>query len=405
MTDIFQLVVDNAMVNRRTYAGSGRLKITSSGPAPGSELPSKLALSSAEFCAGFTPPDYLIEGLLQRRFVYALTGATGTGKTSIALLIAALVVLEKKLGKLEVAKGRVLFFAGENPDDIRMRWMAMTQQFGLTPEDMNEVFFVPGVFKFSEIGERIRSEMAEHELALVIVDTSAAYFETADENDNVQAGAHARRLRQLVQLAGGPTILICCHPVKHATDDNLLPRGGGAFLAEVDGNLTCKKDDSAVTVHWQGKFRGPDFAPLPFLLRTVTHEKLKDTKGRPIPTVIAEALSEEGLKDITAVIRDDENRVLASIKDYPALTQRDRAVQLGWLMGNGDPYQMRVRRAETGLLKAKLIAKTRTGWEITDRGKKELEQMGPVSQASTKQPPKFRKTAARAPVFAPKRMV
>src|SRR5262249_56637038 len=107
------------------------------------------------------------------------------------------------LGKLEVAKGRVLFFAGENPDDIRMRWLAMTQQFGLAPEDM-DVFFVPGVFKFSEIGERIRSEMAMHELALVVVDTSAAYFEADNENDNVQAGATARRLRQLGHVDGGP---------------------------------------------------------------------------------------------------------------------------------------------------------------------------------------------------------
>jgi hypothetical protein len=24
----------------------------------------------------------------------------------------------------------------------------------------------------------------------------------------------------------GPTVLVCCHPVKHAGDDNLLPRGG-----------------------------------------------------------------------------------------------------------------------------------------------------------------------------------
>src|SRR5262249_39556689 len=161
---------------------------------------------------------------------------------------------------------------GENPDDIRMRWFAVTQQFGRTPDDM-DVFFVPGVFKFSEIGQRIRDEMASQELALVVVDTSAAYFEADDENNNVQVGAHARRLRQLVQLEGGPVVLVCCHPTKNATDDNLLPRGGGAFLAEVDGNLVCKKDNSAVQLYTHGKFRGPDFAPLSFLLKTATHER------------------------------------------------------------------------------------------------------------------------------------
>jgi RecA-family ATPase len=79
------------------------------------DIVQRLALSSAEFVSGFVPPDYLIEGLLQRRFIYSLTAATGTGKTAIALLLAALVSQGAKLGKLEVAKGRVLYFAGENP--------------------------------------------------------------------------------------------------------------------------------------------------------------------------------------------------------------------------------------------------------------------------------------------------
>jgi len=56
-------------------------------PATPSALPAKLTLSSAEFVAGFVPPDYLIVGWLQRRFVYSLTAATGDGKTAIALLI------------------------------------------------------------------------------------------------------------------------------------------------------------------------------------------------------------------------------------------------------------------------------------------------------------------------------
>jgi hypothetical protein len=160
--------------------------------------------------------------------------------------------------------------------------------------------------------------------------------------------------------------------VKHASEDNLLPRGGGAFLAEVDGNLICRKDDSAVTLHWQGKFRGPDFAPMYFMLKTVTHEKLKDTRGRLIPTVVAQPLSEEGLRDINASSRADEDLVLISIGDHPSLTQRERADRLGWAMRNGEPYQMRVQRAETGLQKAKLIRKSRNGWEVTDSGGKEL---------------------------------
>ena len=129
----------------------------------------RIAQTSTEFVAGFVPPDYLIEGLLQRRFLYSLTASTGSGKTAQALLLTAHVALGQNLGGREVAKGSVLYFAGENPDDIRMRWFAQAQQFGLTPEDFNNIYFVPGVYKLSEIGDRVCQELARiHDLALLL---------------------------------------------------------------------------------------------------------------------------------------------------------------------------------------------------------------------------------------------
>ena len=86
---------------------------------------------SGQFVKGFVPPDYVLDGLLQRRFLYSLTARTGGGKTATVLLIAAVVALGKTIGKLEVTQGRVLYFAGENPDDVRMRWIAMAQTHGL----------------------------------------------------------------------------------------------------------------------------------------------------------------------------------------------------------------------------------------------------------------------------------
>jgi hypothetical protein len=78
-----------------------------------------LIQSSAAFIAAYVPPDYLIDGLLQRRYCYSLTGRTGDGKTAIALLVAAHVGIGKPLASREVEKGRVVIFAGENPDDVR----------------------------------------------------------------------------------------------------------------------------------------------------------------------------------------------------------------------------------------------------------------------------------------------
>jgi hypothetical protein len=69
--------------------------------------PNALLMTSAQF-ASFTPPDYMIDGLVQRRFLYALTGPTGSGKTAIALRIALHVSKGWKLGDREVEQGAVL---------------------------------------------------------------------------------------------------------------------------------------------------------------------------------------------------------------------------------------------------------------------------------------------------------
>ena len=92
-----------------------------------SEIPQRLILSSKDFITGFKPPEYLIDGLLQKRFLYSLTAPTGGGKTAILLLLSALTSQGESVGGHATEQGRVVYLAGENPDDIRMRWMAMAE--------------------------------------------------------------------------------------------------------------------------------------------------------------------------------------------------------------------------------------------------------------------------------------
>ena len=334
-------------------------------------------MTSAEFVASYVPPDYLVEGLLQRKFFYSLTGKTGSGKTAIGLLFTALVALGRVLDGRQFELGRVLYFAGENPIDIQQRWIAMSQQMDFDHETI-PVHFIPGVFKISALKEAIATEVEKlGGVALVVIDTTAAYFEGDEENDNVQAGNYARMQRSLVDtLPGGPTILALCHPVKNAGEDNILPRGGGAYLNEVDGNLTAQETDGVVQLHWQGKFRGPDFAQIAFHLRSVTHEKLKDTKGRLIPTVIAEHMSELAEKEFRAITLNHEDTVLRIVAEDGRLSVADIARRAGWL-GQKDkaPMKSRVHRCLKALEAAKLVRHLRGKWRLTTAGQGAIEEM------------------------------
>jgi hypothetical protein len=337
--------------------------------------PGPYIVSSADFLAGFVPPDYLIDGILQKRFIYSMTASTGSGKTALALMLSVHVAQGKSIGDIDVEKGRVLYLAGENPDDVRMRWLASAEKMGFDPKTI-DVNFLTGVFKISEIGKHVYAEVEKiGDVAMVVIDTSAAYYEGDDENANVQMGAHARMLRRLVPLPGQPCVLVCCHPVKNATADNMVPKGGGSFLNEVDGNLTCSKTDSVVTLHWQGKYRGPDFAPLPFELHTVTTIKLMDSKKRLIPSVVAMPLSDKERGDAEARSRKDEDDVLLTIAGGDRRSQADIALLLAWTTKDGKPYRARVQRAAERLKKGKFIQIERGSYVLTQKGKKEAERL------------------------------
>ena len=341
----------------------------------------RIVQSSAEFTKNYIAPDYLIDGLLQRRYCYSLTARTGAGKTALVLLFAAHVGLGLPLGDRDVDRGRVLIFAGENPDDVRGRWIAMAQQMDFDIETIN-VHFMPGRFKITKLIERIRIEMeALGGASLLIIDTSAAYFEGDNENDNVQLGQHASQMREL-RIPGGPCTIINCHPTKNAADDNLIPRGGGAFLNEVDGNLAARKDDMTVELHWQGKFRGPEFAPMNFVLKTVTHERLKDSKGRLIPTVIAACLTDQAQQDMAKASRGDENLLLKALNEDGNASISELAIKLGWLTARGDAQKSKVHRILGRLKKHKFVADERGHLTLTEKGHKALKTAYPEPKDS-----------------------
>ncbi len=330
-----------------------------------------LIKTSEQFVAGFVPPDYLVDGLLQEGFLYSLTGATGAGKTCITLRLAASTALGVVFAGRETKQRRVLYLAAENPDDVRMRWIALSQHMDFEIAKI-EVFFVEGVFRISRMAKRLKEEADKHggNFGLVVIDTSPVFYEGDEENSRTQQGRHAEMLRNLIAIIPGkPTVLANCHPVKNATIDNLVPAGGGNFLNQVDGNLTAAKTDSTIELHTQGKFRGVDFAPMHFLIKTVTHQDVKDSSGRLIPTVICEWISDREKESIAAQKVSDEDAVLQHIADNPKASLASIAIAMDWKLYSGEPNKMKASRCIKALLKHKLIKETRSGtYRLTPEG-------------------------------------
>jgi|tagenome__1003787_1003787.scaffolds.fasta_scaffold20973219_3 hypothetical protein len=327
--------------------------------------------------SSFVPPDWLIDGIIQRGRLYACTSRTGHGKTAVWIYNACMIQAGRLIGNIQVCQGNVVYLAGENPEDLKARLHGMCLTYRLKSSQVPYV--LPGSFPMSEEeADHLKREIAALgiPISLIVGDTAASFFPGDDENDNVQAGAYARRLRTLTECNGNPSVVLLSHPVKNASHENLLPRGGGAFLNELDGNTTLwsPSQGEVTELHWCGKIRGPDFSAVGYRLRQV-ETGFVDHRDRPVMTVVAEPMSEEAAADHAKQNLYNEDKVLEALNDDPERSLAQIAEDAGWMTEDGRPEKWKVQRAIRSLADDKLIQRVRKGapWTLTEKGEKALK--------------------------------
>jgi len=329
--------------------------------------------SAADFTADFVAPEYIVDGVIRRGMIYTFTAPTGSGKTAVMLYAATAVATGNAFVEREVEHGDVLFLAGENPDDVRARVIATMEFYGISADDCR-LHFIAGTFSIRSDLEILRREAAKlPNLVMVVVDTFAAYFEGDDENSNAQALDFARLVRKIAAFPSKPSVVMPAHPVKNATRQNLSPKGGSSLMNEVDGNLTLWNDGGILSMHWQGKYRGAEFEPMQFELEKYQCDRLKDSKGRLMPTILAKPMLQTRAIQIAQENLSFENKAILSIYSKPELSIADRCVDIGLRLANGEVYKSKMDRIIKKLEGKKMIRRFHTGWELTGDGERVVE--------------------------------
>lgn len=350
------------------------------------------------------PPDYLVDDILQKGFLYSLTGLTGHFKTAIALLIAQLVASDDgnaTLGRHRVHKGRVLYFSGENPNDVSWRVMGadyVRRQDGEDPSTDN-ISFIAGGFDVDRMLDVIAGDAKKNgAIALIVVDTSAVFFKGRDENDNVSAGNHARMLRKLTLLPGRPCVFVLSHPAKSVSDwTQLQPRGGGAFVNEVDGNLTCWKTTDRIAELNFLKLRGPTFQPIQFEIMDCSDPNMKDTQDRPMKTVRAQVIGAEREEAVAIRVTEETQQLIVAMAKRPVDLPppekgsiRKWAIDCGWLNEVGEPLHGRVSRLLAEMVKEekrnRLVERNKyKQFVLTKQGLDEAQKLDKAMQVAAAQ--------------------
>ena len=324
-------------------------------------------LPARDFMARMRPPSYLVDGVLQRGMLHTIMGLTGHGKTTAALLIAACIVTGEPFCGLEVRKGSVLFLAGENPDNVRTQWHALCAYLRIPP-DIEGMYWHEGSFALSAPTEPLMADAAATpDLRLIIGDTLQGFFFGEDDNANPEMLAAARDFRALTRLESRPTVLVPAHPTKSAGKDGLVPRGGSAFLNEIDGNLTIWTQDGVARLHTQGKHRGAEFEAIKLEMIRIEPPGLEDEKGRQMPATVARPLLMLREEEIVKRAMTNEDRALAAIHSNSIISKHGLADALG--VSPSSAFRVIVRLRE----KFKRIKREGHGHVLTRSGKAALD--------------------------------
>ena len=324
--------------------------------------------TSEGFLSDMRPVEYLIDAILPTGVAYSITGYPGHGKTTLALQFALSVALGEDFSDRTVGQGSVLFLAGENPDNLKWQYAAALAARGIEAKDV-PIYFKQGRFGISGSLEDLHEKMGNiPNLKLVIVDSLQSFFEGENDNDNMQMVTMAHSMRSIVETETKPAILIIAHPAgKTPSKDNLVPRGGGAFLAEIDGNLTVwSGDGSDQTLHHSQKFRGAGFEPSEWVMQAHKFEHLTDINGEPIwlrvsrPQLVTEVLSREQKDD------DLLRRYVGDVGIGISLSLRE-------MEGQYDIKMWKARQVQKRALEEKLIKRYAKKYIITAGGQAYLD--------------------------------
>jgi hypothetical protein len=107
-------------------------------------------------------------------------------------------------------------------------------------------------------------------------------------------------------------------------------------------------------------------------LASAKAEALKDSKGRTIPTVIAQPISERERLEVEGNTESDEGALLIAIAENERASFARLAKALGWLSPkDGTPNKAKVHRCAETLKKNKYIKDAPGALKITAKGNEE----------------------------------
>ena len=230
------------------------------------------------------PGNWLIKGVLPDADLIVLFGASGSGKTFVALDMAFAVALGIPWRGHKAEQGTVVIVAAEGSGGLGKRAKAYATLYGidLNTTPIHVITAAPNFLQEDDIAEVLAAIKALGDVALVVVDTLAQVTPGANENSAEDMGRALANTRLIRELAGASTLAVH-HAGKDASKGS---RGWSGIKAAADAQIEIlRHEDGQREIHIEKMKDGEDGTRFGFRLEVV--ELGLDNDGDMITSCVA----------------------------------------------------------------------------------------------------------------------
>lgn len=277
------------------------------------------------------PIDWTIRDYMVTDTLAGLVGASGAGKSFIAVGMACCIATGTPWHGREVRRGGVFYLAGEGQRGLKKRIAAWELHNGVTTA--GAPLYISAGLPFlcdAEMAEASADEIAEQATllaeesglrpALIIIDTVARAMGGADENASKDMGAFVSSMDVLRQRWG--CVVMSVHHTGHSSEAQGRARGSSAYRAALDSEFVVSAKGDDVTLAGTKEKDWPKPSSINFL---------KVPVPIMVPGVDGEMVEEPGLvlHDVVGAVIDADRRVKVLELKARGLTQRAVANETG----------------------------------------------------------------------------
>ena len=230
--------------------------------------PGRFAIVPAHEFATGANPTWVIKDVLPQAELVVMYGASGSGKSFLALDMAAAIARGVEWRGKRVRQGRVAYIAAEGGGGFRKRLKAYGQhnEIDLASLELGVIHAAPNMMEAKDAADVVKAIKAWGGADIVIVDTFAQVMPGANENAGEDVGKALTHCKRIHELTGAMIILIH-HAGKDASKG---ARGWSGLRAAADAELEVVREATGRSLRLTKSKDGEDGMAWGFDLEIIT---------------------------------------------------------------------------------------------------------------------------------------